>query len=125
MNIVPAHKSDYEACNNLALASDAEVSEKLIELLEWVQDINWPVAPLICDRLKKIGSPLVEPVKNILRGTDDDWKYWIISGLLRDTPKETICLLKSELDKIVQNPTEGERTEEVDLVASEILVKCQ
>ena len=125
MNIVPANKSDLVACNNLANATDEEVKEKINELLEWVQDMNWPVAPLVCKRLKVIGKPLIEPVTNILRGSDEIWKYWIISGLLSETSNETLCLLKSELENIVKNPTESEKTEEVNIVATEVLVKCQ
>ena len=125
MNIVPANKSDLDACNNLLQASDEEVKEKLNELLEWVQDINWPVAVHICERLKNIGSPLVEPVKNILLSTDEVWKYWVISGLLSKASNETICSLKTELENIVKNPTDAEKAEEVNIVASEVLVKCQ
>ena len=84
MNIVPNNKCDLETCNNLSQATDEEVEEKIYELLEWVQDINWPVAPLICNRLKLIGNPLVEPVKKVLRSTDETWKYWVISNLLRE-----------------------------------------
>ena len=125
MNIVPANKSDLDACNNLSQASDEEVNEKINELLEWVQDINWPVAVHICERLKNIGSSLVEPVKNILLSNDEVWKYWVISGLLSKASDETVCSLKVELENIVKNPTEAEKAEEVDIVASEVLVKCQ
>ena len=125
MNIVPAHKSDLEACHNLSMASDEEVKEKINELLEWVQDINWPVAPRICERLKNIGSPLIEPIRNILLGTDEVWKYWVISNILDRASKETVCSLKSELTNIVKNPTESEAAEEVNIVAGEVLAKCQ
>jgi hypothetical protein len=125
MNIVPANKSDLDACNNLMQASDEEVKEKIIELLEWVQDINWPVASHVCERLKNIGSPLVEPVRKILLGSDEVWKYWVISNLLSNASTETTCLLKGELEKIANNPTETERFEEVNLVAREVLSKCQ
>ncbi len=75
MNIAPTNKSDLDACNNLYLASDEEVSEKINELLVWVQDINWPVATSICERLKSIGSPLVEPLRKILPDSNEIWKY--------------------------------------------------
>ena len=97
---------------------------KLNELLEWVQDINWPVAVHICERLKNIGSPLVEPVKNILLSNDETWKYWIISGLLSKASNETVRSLKAELENIANNPTEAEKAEEVNIVASEVLAKC-
>jgi hypothetical protein len=125
MNMVSANKRDLSACNNLLRASDEEVEEKLIEHLEWVQDINWPVASRVFERLKDIGDPLIEPVKSIHRGNDENWKYWVISELLRRAPNRTVCALKNELENIVNNPTEGEKAEEVNIVAREVLAKCQ
>ena len=82
MAIVPTHKGDIETCRALGSASDEEVCGHLGELLIWLQDMNWPVAPLIVRRLKTLGAPLVEPIREILKGTDDIWKYWIVSVLL-------------------------------------------
>ena len=124
MNIVPAHKTDLAACHNLSMASDEEVIEKMDELLEWVQDINWPVAPRICERLKNIGSPLIEPIRKILVGTDEIWKYWVISNILERASNEVVFSLKAELENIVKNPTESEVAEEVNIVAGEVLAKC-
>ena len=36
----------------LAKRSDEELSYYLVELLEWLQDLNWPGALVILDRLK-------------------------------------------------------------------------
>lgn len=124
MNIVPSNKFDVQACEELAKASDDIVIINIPELLEWVQDINWPVASLICDRLKNIGSPLVPHIKTILLGTDETWKYFVISGLLSKSSKKTICSLKPILNKIVESPTEHEKTEEVNIVALEVLTQC-
>ncbi len=114
-----------DACENLSKASDTEVVEKITSLLEWMQDLNWPVAPHICERLKSIGSPLVSPVKTILLGNDDVWKYWVISSLLSKISRETLMSLKSDLENIVDNPTESEKTEEVNIVAKEVLNQCR
>lgn len=125
MNIVPTHNLDLDTCNNLSLASDEEIYEKIPELLEWIQDINWPVAQLICKRLENIGSPLIEPVRKILHGSDDIWKYWVISILLGRADKDIVCSLKPELERIINNPTNSEMTEEVNIVVGALLEKCQ
>jgi hypothetical protein len=125
MNIVPKNKSDIEACNNLAKATDSEIKENIFQLLEWVQDINWPVASLVCERLKNIGHPLVAPIKEILNSDDNIWKYWVISALISKTPSEIINALRNELEKIVQNPTDGEIKEKVNIVAVEVLKQCK
>ncbi len=124
MNIVPSDKFDVQACKELANTSDDIIIKNIPELLEWVQDINWPVASLICDRLKNIGSPLVPHIKTILLGTDETWKYFVISGLLSKSSKETIHSLKPILNKIVDTPTESEKSEEVNIVALEVLEQC-
>lgn len=77
------------------------------------------------ERLKVIGLPLVAPVKSILLGTDAIWKYWVIYSLLNKVSNETLCLLKNELENIAYNPSNADIIEEVNVVASEILVKCQ
>ena len=125
MNIVPASKIDLDACENLARASDDEVIKNISELLQWVQDINWPVAPLICKRLESLGGSLVAPVKNILNGEDDIWKYWVISSLLSEVPSTVVRELRSELEVIAENPSRGEKAEGVNVVAKELLDKCR
>ena len=44
MSFVPKDKFDEDACGKLFLTSDKEVILALPELLEWLQDYNWPVA---------------------------------------------------------------------------------
>jgi hypothetical protein len=51
MKIVPSNKSDFEACNNLQVTSDEEVLKNIAELLEWLQDINWPEATKVIERI--------------------------------------------------------------------------
>ena len=123
MKIVPSDKFDFEACNNLLSASDEDVIKNIDELLEWLQDMNWPVAPKIIERLKLIEEPLITPIQNILSGNDDIWKYWIISALLRQTTSNIVTSLKDDLNRIITNPTKNEINEEVNIVARELLNK--
>ena len=121
MKIVPSDKFDFEACNNLLSASDEDVIKNIDELFEWLQDMNWPVAPKIIERLKLLEEPLINPIQNILRGNDDIWKYWIISSLLRQTSIKVVTLVKEDLNKIIKNPTANEISEEVNVAAEELL----
>ncbi|MFK8021266.1 MAG: DUF5071 domain-containing protein [Pseudomonadales bacterium] len=121
---MPADKFDLEACKRLAIASDDDVIKNISELLEWIQDMNWPVASPICDRLSKIGSPVVPHIKKILLGTDETWKYFVISGLVHRSSEETILSLRPILNSIVEQPTGREEAEEVNIVAMEVLAKC-
>lgn len=121
MNLVPSSKTDFEACSNLAIATDDEIELFVSELLEWLQDFNWPVAPLVQKRLSTLGLVLVEPLKSVLKSNDDIWKYWIVSSLLPLVRKEVLNAVSEELERIASNPTEGEKHEEVHVSAQELL----
>lgn len=122
MSIVPKHKSDLASCKNLSTASDEEVVTKIPELLEWLQDMNWPVAPLVCERLKSIGDPLIVPLRKVLTGSDACWKYWIITCLLREAPNETVFSLREALETLANHPSSSEEAEGVHLEAREVLL---
>ena len=121
MKIIPEHKLDFDACKNLQLASDEQIINDLPALLEWLQDINWPVARYVRDRIQNLGSPLIEPTRTILNGSDDVWKYSIACHLLPCTSKEVINALKPELLRLANNPTKSEELEEVNLAVQELL----
>lgn len=121
MKIVPSDKFDYIACNNLLTASNQEVIENIDSLLEWLQDMNWPVASRVLSRLKLIKEPLTSPVRRILQGDDDIWKYWIITELLSQTSSSVVATLEEDLQRIITKPTENEVLEEVNIAAIDLL----
>lgn len=59
----PAEPSVWENCARvLSKKTDDELSHYLVKLLEWLQDLNWPGALIILDRLKNFsGEELKEP----------------------------------------------------------------
>lgn len=121
MKLVPTSKVDFEACANLASVSDEEVVPFVNPLLEWLQDLNWPIAPLVQKRLARLGLELVAPVRTVLNGNDDVWKYWLVSSLLPLSKTEVLMALSAEIQRVASCPTEGERNEEVHLAAQQLL----
>lgn len=113
MRIIPSDKFDIEACKNLAAASDVEVTPYISELLECLQDLNWPISAPVSDRLSVLGTELVIPLKEILKSTDEIWKYWIISNFLYKVDRKVVAGLMEELKHIESHPTEPEIKEEV------------
>lgn len=87
----------------------------------WLQDGNWPVSSEIRDILLPFNKELVPHIKSILRTNDGDWKYFLLIGLVRDLPKETISELRQELFDIAHSPSESDKASELDETASEIL----
>ena len=123
MNIIPKHKKDFETCEKLAFASDADIIAVLPELLECLQDYNWPIAEKVHERLKTIGEPLVEPIKSILRSNDGAWKLFIIMCFLPAIDKSVSTQLHEELQRIVDLPTIHDIREEVVIEAKEFLTE--
>jgi hypothetical protein len=124
MSILPADKSDMAACRRLEAASDLEVVGHLRELLEWLQDMNWPVARLVATRIAGLGLPLTEPLREILRGNDDTWKYYIINNFLPTTGRQVLESLLPDLNRIVMSPTSGEEREELPQSVRDLLQSC-
>lgn len=54
------NKNIWENCAKiLSQRSDQELSSYLIQLLEWLQDLNWPGAFIIIERLKQMNGKLL------------------------------------------------------------------
>lgn len=121
MRLVPIGKVDDVACTNLKVASDEALTPHIEALLECLQDLNWPIAAPVSERLSKLGLELVQPIKNIILGVDEVWKYWIISHLLYQIRADVFCELRCTLNSMKLHPTKGEREEEVFDVVCELL----
>jgi hypothetical protein len=117
--LLPRDKVDTERAEAIIRLGYPEVEPILPELLEWMQDINWPVAQVLYPFLAKVGAPLAPHVRRILETEDHIWKYWVLGIVAESTQLQ--AALRSELDRIAQRPTPGELAEEVHLVAKEIL----
>ena len=119
--MLPADKHDCEAIARLKAAGRAAVVPLVPRLLEWIQDMNWPVARPVVELLSDYPDELVTPVRAVLRGDDDVWKYWVVSELLVDGPEELRDALSEDVMRIVNAPTPGEVAEEVHLAARDVV----
>ena len=104
----PADPSVWEHCAKiLCEKTDSEIEPYLDELLEWLQDLNWPGALTIVERLKKFsGEKLKKPLENaIIKSNKMDsneglmWRDYLSelldnSELASTLPKEILNLLK-------------------------------
>ncbi|MGY3446177.1 hypothetical protein ACVW17_006178 [Bradyrhizobium sp. USDA 4473] len=101
--------------------SHAEVEPILPALLEWMQDINWPVAQVLQPFLAGIGEPLAPHVRSVLKTDDDVWKRWVLLHIVAASP-ELLAMLGDDIERLATYPTPGERAEELDIVAKGLLV---
>ena len=93
--LIPKDKFDLDAAKRLSLATPEQVSAVATPLLEWIADMNWPVALEIIHVLPKFHKELLPSIEPILLNRENDiiWKDWIISQLLIQFPKESLLTL--------------------------------
>ncbi len=119
--LLPATKFDTEKAAVLVALGFRAVEPVMLQILEWLQDLNWPVGHVLRPFLVSIGSPLAPYIRVVLEGQDDGWKYSLLRGVV-DQSIELAQALRPELERIATNPSPGESREEVDQAAAEMLV---
>lgn len=117
-NLIPKDKYDIETAAKLKAYSYNQIKPIVYSLLQWLQDINWPVAKPIAEYLITIHENITNEIVYILKGTDDIWKYWILSVFGQVVNNAEIL---REIKRIAYEPTSGEISEEVDVISLEIL----
>lgn len=125
-DFVPKHKSDVSGIPQLARLRDEEIQPVIPHLLEWIQDMNWPVAQEVLNILAARQNLVESCLPGILRTEEKDsiWKYWIISELLPRFEKPLSEELLATLRRITQQPNQDEVLEEVDRMARKYLKCC-
>ncbi len=122
-NYIPKNKFDIDKIEYLSKKKYPEYKLILPDLFEWIKDMNWPVARKIAPLLINAGEDIVPIVKNILNTDDDVWKYWTLNYIVDKMDDSIILLIKNDLERIVINPTDGEKIDEVDISAKQLLDK--
>ena len=84
--LVPKDKLDLDTARAAVEAGYPLIAPILPDLLQWLQDCNWPVAHVLAPFLASIGEPLVPHVANVMEGDDYVWKYWMIGAIMRHSP---------------------------------------
>lgn len=120
-DLIPRDKRDLERAQAAVKAGYPAVAPILGDLIEWLQDYNWPVTHVLVPLLESIGAPLVPHIWYVLRSNDDIWKYWVISILIRSLPHEVAVEFRPELKRLGYTPENHERTEELDKQARDVL----
>lgn len=119
--LLPKDKHDHEAIERLHKLPIQELVPLLPELLEWVADINWPIARDAIDLVLAVPEHIVEPIREVFRTTDDEWKNNCLDYVILHLPVEQRRQLKPELERIAHQPTEYEIEEGMRDTAQELL----
>ncbi|KAA2301222.1 DUF5071 domain-containing protein [Clostridioides difficile] len=122
---LPRDKFDYEAVRKLSEFSDVELKVIIPELMEWLQDGNWPISKPVEDLLLRLGEDLIPHIKDVLQTQDPQWEYFILVGLIDRLPISHLSMLQTDLVRILESPTPSEVLEELDEVIVELLEKMK
>lgn len=120
-NCIPTDKFDTSAIELASQIGFPELDPILPDLLEWVQDANWPVAVPTAALLSNAGIEILPHIKAILRSDDGVWKYWTIDLVVRNLSSDTLLELRNDLMKLTESPTQDDQSEDVPAMALSIL----
>jgi len=118
--LVPVDKFDIVRAEQLVALGYPAVAEVLPSLLEWVQDLNWPVARILQPFLATIGEPLAPYIRDVLKTTDETWKWSVLQGVVSQS-HELVESLRSDLRRLAESPTSSEVQEELQALSQELL----
>jgi hypothetical protein len=118
--LLPLTKFETERAAHLASIGYPQVESVMPQILEWLQDPNWPVARIFLPFAASIGAPLAPHVRPILQTDDGCWKHSVLSGVVANSLELASCL-RPELERLARSPSPSELREEIDVLASEIL----
>ena len=117
---IPGSKHDIEAVERARNAGYPAINPILPDLLEWLQDMNWPVAAPVADLLRGAGMEIVPPIRAIFAGEDHVWKYGLLMNLIPRLDASVRGALDDDIARMAKHPTQAECLEEVDIAAREV-----
>lgn len=123
-DLVPKNKHDVSNINKLYSLTDDEMKLIVYDLLEWIQDYNWPVAQELVPLLKEREDIIFPYMSDILRGDDFMWKYWIMDLIIPDFSIEHKNALKDDILVLINDHDIDEDTESIREIAEECYKNC-
>lgn len=111
---IPKDKLDVAAVERLALACPEQISGIERPLLEWIADINWPVAKELIKILPKYYKEIVPAIVVLLSNQEEDiyLKISIVEHLLPRLPNDSFIELASVIEYMANiNPKNEDEIE--------------
>lgn len=100
--LIPQNKFDTSTIKQLEHIKTEQISTISMQLLEWIADMNWPVAQELIKVLPRFHKELMIDIKYILSDKVDDsiWKYWIINSLLPLFPPDGQTVFLPDIQRL-------------------------
>lgn len=109
---IPADKSDFAAVRNAYAAGYPEINSILPELLEWVQDPNWPVAQELYMLLAAAGEEIIPLIRHIFESDDEMWHCSVLRWIGPHMDASVWRMIKPDVEQLSLAPTMGEAGKE-------------
>ncbi len=122
-SLIPLQKDDLEKIDKIIAVGYPKIKPILHRLLEWFQDMNWPVAQKLASFLSTIGNDNIPEIKKIMLTNDYIWQYWCLGEIVFNLNKDGIRQFEKELVHIRESPSKEEKNEFLDKIAAKILEK--
>lgn len=118
-DILPRDKADLAGVRMVAETGYPQIAPILPHLLSWLQDLNWPVSDPLAEYLSTLGMAVVDPIRQILAGDDDIWKYGVLRALVARMGDDVVRALRADLERLAA----GDDPEDVHVEAAELLAR--
>lgn len=118
---IPVSKHDIEVVERIKNADPKNIQEILPQIFEWVEDINWPIAPELVKVLVRFDDMIIPCIIDLIRKPDGLREYSIYYYMLPLLTNRQLCLLKEELERVAYNPSPFEKEEKYDKIAMQYL----
>lgn len=120
---IPKNKFDEAAIQRLRNIEPDEWTPIIHDLIEWLQDMCWPVAHPLAEQLRRYhGKKLTDEIKTILKTQDFIWQFNVLNQLVLYDPI-LVQTLQCELKKLANHATADEKLDDLDRIAQEIMLK--
>jgi hypothetical protein len=120
--LVPEAKDETAKATKLVAQGYPAVAPVLAEMLEWVEDAQWPVAKVFLPFLARIGAPLVPHVRYVLQSQDEQWKRVVLDHIVSESG-DLAHGLSVDLLRLIDTPTDAERAEDLHTTADALFQK--
>lgn len=119
--LIPRDKFDMENFRLLRNLGLPTIEPILPQLLEWMQDYNWPVAQELAGFLSSLGASLAPHLERVLATDDGMWKYWLLEVVVAPMPRAEQQKLLPILRGFANSLTHDDRLHEADIAVHELL----
>ena len=120
-SLIPVSKHDFETVERIKITEPKNIQEVLPQIFEWIEDINWPIAPELIKVLTGFDEMIIPFVIDLIRNPDGLREYSIYYFMLPLLTNRQLCLLKEELERVANNPSFFEKEEGYNKIALQYL----